>query len=31
MRWDDFLYDVIYWCRFIVAIVLVLLLVEVFA
>ncbi len=28
--WDDFLYNVIYWCRFIVAIVLVLLLVEAF-
>lgn len=29
--WDDFLYNLIYWCRFIVAIVLVLLLVEAFA
>jgi hypothetical protein len=28
--WDDFLYNLIYWCRFIVAIVLVLLLVEAF-
>jgi hypothetical protein len=28
--WDDFLYDIVYWCRLIVAIVLVLLLVEVF-
>ena len=31
MRWDDFLYNIVYWCRLIVAIVLVLLLVEVFA
>jgi hypothetical protein len=30
IMWDDFLYNVIYWCRFIVAIVLVLLLVEAF-
>ena len=30
IMWDDFLYNVIYWCRFIVAIVLVLLLVGVF-
>ena len=29
--WDDFLYNLIYWCRFIVAIALVLLLVEAFA
>lgn len=28
--WDDFLYNIVYWCRLIVAIVLVLLLVEVF-
>ncbi len=28
--WDDLLYNVIYWCRFIVAVVLVLLLVGVF-
>lgn len=29
--WDDLLYNLVYWSRFIVAIVLVLLLVEVFA
>jgi hypothetical protein len=29
--WDDFLYNIVYWCRLIVAIVLVLLLVEVFS
>ncbi len=30
IMWDDFLYNIVYWCRLIVAIVLVLLLVEVF-
>jgi hypothetical protein len=30
IMWDDFLYNLIYWSRFIVAIVLVLLLVEAF-
>jgi len=30
IMWDDFLYDIVYWCRLIVAFVLVLLLVEVF-
>jgi hypothetical protein len=30
IMWDDLLYNVIYWCRFIVAVVLVLLLVGVF-
>lgn len=29
--WDDFLYNIVYWCRLVVAIVLVLLLVEVFS